>query len=111
MAVSNVTLCNRDLIRVLRGLPDCYHPVYAILTEDTVSVKAIYHEDKEEPARIDVSEACRKLRCRASDLMCIEWDGDLERKFDGAPWLHDIFDMICIPCELTRIVDDFGDLF
>ena len=115
MAVSNVTVCNKDMIRVLNGLPDCYHPVCAILTENTVEVKVIYHEDKsDQPARIDASVAARKLGCFPSDLLVLEWDGDLTRTFDGAPWIRDIFDTMCVPCndeDPVHIVDDFGDLY
>lgn len=115
MAVSNVTVCNKDMIRTLVGLPDAPYPVDAILTEDTIEVKAIYHEDKqEEPARIDASVAARKLGCFPSDLLVLEWDGDLERTFGGTPWIKDIFDTMCITCNdeyPVHIVDDFGDLY
>lgn len=115
MAVSNVTVCNQDRIRVLNGLPDAPYPVNAILTENTISVKVIYHADSpKEPARIDASVAARKLGCFPSDLLVLEWDGDLERTFGGTPWIKDIFDTMCITCnddEPVHIVDDFGDLF
>lgn len=115
MAVSNVTICNGDRIRVLNGLPDAPYPVSAILAENTISVKVIYHPDRpDEPARIDASVACRKLGCFPSDLLVLEWDGDLERTFGGCPWIRDIFDTINITCEDeedVHIVDDFGDLY
>lgn len=115
MAVSSITVCNKDRIRVLNGLPDCYHPISAILTENTVEVKAIYHEGKDDqPARIDASAAARKLGCFPSDLFVIDWDGDIGRTFDGCPWIHDIYDSMCIHCndgEPVYIVDDFGDLY
>ena len=116
MAVSTITICDKNKVRVLTGLPDCYHPICAVLTEDTLTVKVIYHEGKDsEPARIDASAACRTLGCFPSDLVMIDYHDDIGETFGGAPWVHDIFDVVCIPYaaedEDFRVVDDFGDLY
>jgi hypothetical protein len=115
MGISVVTVCNKNMIRTLNGLPDVPYPIAAILAKNTTQIKAIYHDgNQEEPAHIDVSAACRKLSCFPSDIIVLEWGDDLAENFGGTPWVRDIYNVIGVPCnydEPVYIVDDFSDLY
>ena len=114
MALSTITVCDRNKIRVFNGLPDAPYPVEAVLESDTHTVKVVYDEDPQKPAHIDASVACRKCGCFPSDLIMVGWSQSLEEAYEGAPWIHDMCDSICIPhvdWENFHIVSDFVDLF
>jgi hypothetical protein len=108
-----VTVCDTNKVRNLRGLPDAPYIVRAILTKDTYEI-AVYYEDGDSPAIMNVSAACRALGCFPSEVMIIEWGGELERVYDGAPWVTDDYKNIVHTKDdddRIHIVDDFGDLF
>ena len=108
-----IVVCNSEKIRTLNGLPDCYHPIDAVLSSDTVTVTAEKDSAESCIAIFDAIDAAEKLHCFVDDLTVIEWDNCLRDSDGDAPCFNDIhgYHVKCDYELTTRVVDDFGDLY